>query len=252
MHNIKYSMSQLKLSLSTLLFVLLISNVFGQKNVTLLYTNDIESVYEPVEAFWNKDIDQIGGLPYLSTLVKQIKKEEKGVNFLFDAGDIFTGALSEATEGKLPFDIYSTIGYDAIALGNHEFEYGWEKLLHVKQRARFPVLNCNIFYKNTDVNLCQAYAIVEKEDVRIGLIGVMGIEAFQETMNPAHRIGLEARNPYPIVQSIVNEIRDEVDLIVLLTHQNHSAPMQTDKEADPEVQRGFDEDYEMAGKLNGG
>lgn len=245
----KFKVARVFLIFFAFTFITLHSNAQG-KSITILYTNDIESVYEPVEAFWNNDIDYIGGLPYLATLIHQIQKNEE-ISFLFDAGDIFTGALSEATNGKLPFDIYSSIGYDAIALGNHEFEYGWENLLHVKQRARFPVLNCNIFYENTDINLCQAYTIVEKKGVRIGLIGLMGIEAFKNTMNPIHRIGLEARDPYPIVQNIINEIREEVDLIVLLTHQNLSAPMQTDKEADPEVQRGFDEDYEMAGRIKG-
>lgn len=222
----------------------------AQKNVTILYTNDIESVYEPIEAFWNEDIELIGGLPYLASLIDQVREKEE-VSFLFDAGDIFTGALSAATKGSLPFDVYSSMGYDAMALGNHEFEYGWERLLEVKQRARFPVLNCNIFHEGTDVNFCQSYTILEKEGIRIGLVGLMGIEAFINTMNPAHRIGLEARDPLPIAQEIVDEIRDEVDLVVLLTHQNQSAPMQTDKEADPEVQRGFEEDYEMAGKIRG-
>ncbi len=237
-----------KALLISLFLLIVITTSYGQKNVTILYTNDIESVYEPVDAFWNKDIELIGGLPYLATLIKQTEQKEE-TSFLFDAGDIFTGALSEATGGKLPFDVYSSIGYDAIALGNHEFEYGWEKLLEVKQRARFPVLNCNIFYKDTDINLCQSYAIVEKNGVRIGLIGVMGQEAFKNTMNPAHKIGLEAKDPYPIVQKIVNDIRKEVDLVILLTHQNLSSPMQTDKEADPDVQRGYDEDFEMAGKI---
>lgn len=222
----------------------------AQKNVTILYTNDIESVYEPIEAFWNEDIELIGGLPYLASLINQVRQQED-FSFLFDAGDIFTGALSAATKGKLPFDVYSSMGYDAMAVGNHEFEYGWEKLLEVKQRARFPVLNCNIFYEGTDINFCQSYTIVEKNGVRIGLVGLMGVEAFLNTMNPAHRIGLEARDPLPIAQGLVDKIRDEVDLVILLTHQNRSAPMQTDKEADPEVQRGFDEDYEMAGKIRG-
>ena len=237
--------------LISLTFLLLTSLCNAQeKNVTILYTNDIESVYEPVEAFWNKDINLIGGMSYLANLIK-IEQEKSEINFLFDAGDIFTGSLSAATEGKLPFDIYSSMGYDAIALGNHEFEYGWEKLAHVKQRARFPILNCNIKYKNTKINFCQSFTILEKNDVRIGAIGTMGIEAFKNTINPVHREGVEIHDPYPILQGIINEIREEVDLIVLLTHQNQSAPMQTDKEADPDVQRGFDEDYEMAGRLNG-
>ncbi len=234
-----------------LAFVLLTSLCNAQeKNVTILYTNDIESVYKPIEAFWNKDIKFIGGMSYLANLIK-IKQEESEVSFLFDAGDIFTGALSAVTEGKLPFEIYSTMGYDAIALGNHEFEYGWAKLAQVKQRARFPVLNCNINYKNTAINFCQSFTILEKNGIRIGVIGTMGIEAFKNTINPVHREGVEIHDPYPIIQTIIDEIRNEVDLIVLLTHQNQSAPMQTDKEVDPEVQRGFNEDYEMAGKLNG-
>lgn len=235
-----------------LVFCALLSfnSIAQDKTLTILYTNDIESVYEPIEAFWNEDIEYIGGLPYLSTLIKEVRAEEQ-VSFLLDAGDIFTGALSEVTKGKLPFDVYSSMGYEAIALGNHEFEYGWEELLNAKQRARFPVLNCNIFYENTDIHFCQSYTILEKEGIRIGLIGLMGQEAFKNTMNPAHRIGLEARDPYPIVQGIIDEIRSEVDVVILLTHQNLSAPMQTDKEVDAEVQRGFDEDYEMAGRLKG-
>lgn len=232
------------------LIILLVTQLHAQKNVTILYTNDIESVYEPIEAFWNDDIELIGGIPYLATLIKETRQKEK-TSFLFDAGDIFTGALSAATKGELPFDVYSSIGYDAICLGNHEFEYGWERLDHVKQRGRFPVLNCNIFYEGTDIHFAQSYTILEKDNIRIGLIGLMGIDAFKNTINPAHREGLEVRDPYPIVQKIVDEIRNEVDLVVVLTHENASAPMQIDKEADPEVQRGFDEDYALAGQLKG-
>lgn len=220
----------------------------AQKQATILYTNDIESVYEPVEAFWNDDIEYIGGIPYLSALIQNLRKEESNA-FLFDAGDIFTGALSAATKGQLPFDIYSHMGYDAISVGNHEFEYDWNKLLHVMQRANFPVLCCNIFYKNTDINVFQSYTIVEKDNVKIGLVGLMGVEAFTNTMNPAHRKGLEVKDPLSIAQKYVDELRHECDLIILLTHQNQSAPMQTDKEVDKEVQRGVQEDYEMAGKM---
>ncbi|MCA2491953.1 MULTISPECIES: metallophosphoesterase, partial [Vibrio] len=91
------------------------------RNVTLLHTNDIESVYEPVDAFWNPDICRIGGIPYLATLIKQTRAQEE-TSFLFDAGDIFTGSLAKKTQGKLSFDLYSAMGYDAITLGNHEFE----------------------------------------------------------------------------------------------------------------------------------
>lgn len=220
------------------------------KEVTILYTNDIESVYDPIDAYWNDTIQRIGGMAQLATLIDQTRLQEP-LHFLFDAGDIFTGALSKATYGKLPFDLYSSMGYDCMTLGNHEFEYGWQKLLDSKQRARFPVLNANIFHKGTDINYGQPYTILEKEGVRIGLIGVMGVEAFNNTIYPGNVKELEVRAPIPIVQELVNQLKPEVDLVVVLTHQNKSAPMQSDKEVDLDVQRGFDEDYEMAGAVDG-
>ncbi len=233
-----------------LLLFVAVSAFSQQKEITLLYTNDIESVYESVEAFWNDDIELIGGIPYLATLIKQTRAKEK-ISFLFDAGDIFTGALSQSNEGVLAFDVYSQMSYDALNLGNHEFEYGHERLREVWQRANFPVLCANIFYENTDIHFADAYTIVRKDDFKIGVIGIMGVDAFLNTMSVEHRQGLEVRDPIPIVQDYINLIHDDVDLIVVLTHQNRTAPMQTDKEADPEVQRGFDEDYEMAGKVEG-
>ncbi len=220
------------------------------KEVTILYTNDIESVYDPIDAYWNDTIQRIGGMAQLATLIDQTRQQES-LHFLFDAGDIFTGALSKATYGKLPFDLYSSMGYDCMTLGNHEFEYGWQKLLDSKQRARFPVLNANIFHKDTDINYGQPYTILEKEGLRIGLIGVMGVEAFKNTIYPGNVKELEVRPPIPIVQELVNQLKPEVDLVIVLTHQNKSAPMQSDKEVDLDVQRGFDEDYEMAGAVNG-
>ena len=99
--------------------------------VTLLFTNDMESAYEPVPAWWRGDIDRIGGIAELTTLINDIRRDEPNV-FLFDSGDIFTGALSKLTDGALMFEFMITMGYDAMAIGNHEFDYGeaifeWQK-----------------------------------------------------------------------------------------------------------------------------
>ena len=89
----------------------------------LVKTNDMESAYEPVPAWWRDDMDHIGGIAELSTLIRNIRRDEPNV-FLFDAGDIFTGALSRLTDGALMFEFMITMGYDAMAIGNHEFDYG--------------------------------------------------------------------------------------------------------------------------------
>lgn len=219
------------------------------KEVTLLHTNDIESVYEPLEAVWRDDIEKIGGLPYLATLIRQVRAKE-GLSFLMDAGDIYTGALSKKTTGKLPFDLYSAMDYDALTLGNHEFEYGWESLIEVMPRARFPVLNANIVHQASNSLIAQPYTILQREGVRIGVVGVMGLDAFYNATAKFQRVGLRIKDPIAAAQYWVDKIVDEVNMVVVLTHQNKTAPMQTNKESDPTVQRGFDEDYDMAGKLH--
>lgn len=241
--------------LTKVLAVLLVSLSVEARELTLLYTNDIESVYEPVESTWREDINRMGGMAHLTTLIRQ-QRAEAETSILLDAGDMFTGSLSKATVGRLVFDLYSEMGYDAVNIGNHEFEYGWQALRDVMPRARFPVLNANIYFEDLaseglDVSFGQPYTILRAGDLRIGVLGSMGVDAFRNTIMRSHREGLVVRPPSEVLQPIIDRIRDEVDFLVVLTHQNKTAPMQTDKEADPEVQRGFEEDYQLAGQLRG-
>ena len=230
---------------------LFVANINAEtKEIVILHTNDIESVYEPIEAYWRDDIGMIGGIPYLATLINQTRAKEP-ISFLMDAGDIYTGALSKKSKGKLPFDLYSAMGYDVLTLGNHEFEYGWESLVATLPRANFPVLNANIVYEASGSLFAQPYTILQRDGIRIGVIGVMGIDAFYNTTAKFQRVGLTIKDPIATAQYWIDKIREDVNMIVVLTHQNKTAPMQTNKESDPTVQRGFDEDYEMAGKLKG-
>lgn len=218
------------------------------KEVVFLHTNDIESVYSPVEAFWSESITRIGGIPNLSTLINE-QRSQADTTFLLDAGDIFTGSLAKQSSGKFVFDVYSEMGYDAVNIGNHEFEYGWKTFSDNMPRARFPILCANIFYADTNIPFARPYAILEKDGIRVAVIGAMGIEAFYNTIAKKNREGLIVKDPAAAIQQWVDYVHDDVDVVVVLTHQNKSAPMQTDKQADAEVQRGFDEDYALAGKL---
>ena len=222
----------------------------SKKEIVILHTNDIESVYDPIPAIWRSDMEKIGGISHLATLIRNIRNDER-ISFLVDAGDIYTGALSKKSEGKLPFDLYSAINYDAMNIGNHEFEYGWESLVETIPRASFPVLNANIINEYTGELIAQPYTILEKEGVKIGVIGIMGIDAFFNTTASFQRVGLTIKDPTETAQYWADKIRDQVNMIIILTHQNRTAPMQTNKESDPSVQRGFHEDYEMAGNLRG-
>ena len=78
--------------------VLVLSSPATPKEITIFYTNDIESVYEPVDAFWLDEVEEIGGLAKLATLIEN-QRNQVPLSFLLDAGDLFTGSLSKATRG---------------------------------------------------------------------------------------------------------------------------------------------------------
>ena len=218
--------------------------------VTLIFTNDMESAYEPVPAWWRDDMDRIGGIAELTTLIKNVRRDEPNV-FLFDSGDIFTGALSRVTDGALMWEYMITMGYDAMGIGNHEFDFGEAVLEWGMNRASFPVLGANLFYKGTDFPFAQAHTVIEREGVRIGVIGVLGQDAASTAVARDHIDELDVTDPVDVVQKSVDELRDDVDLIVLLTHQGHTAPMQTDAEVDPRLARDIEKDIALVGAVEG-
>lgn len=221
----------------------------GGREVTLLFTNDLESAFDPIPAYWNPKVEYLGGIAHLATLVDDLREQEKVV-FLFDAGDIFTGVLSKKTEGIVPMEMMITMDYDAMVIGNHEFEYGWQTFARMKDRLPFPVLGANLFYADSGVRYAQAYSIVERQGVRIGVVGIMGQDAGTAII-PSNIRGIDVRDPIESIRPYVELLKPQVDLIVVLTHQGKTAPMQTDDEAHPEIQRGIDADIKLAGAVMG-
>ena len=86
--------------------------------------------------------------------------------------------------------------------------------------------------------------------LRIGVIGVLGQDA-ATALNPPNIAGLDVHDPKEVVSEFVQKLRPDVDLIVVLTHQGKTAPMQTDDEAHPEIHRGIDAEIELAGAVEG-
>ncbi len=219
------------------------------REVTILYTNDFESAYDPIPAFWRDDLEMVGGVAELATLI-EAERERADLAFLLDAGDIFTGTLAKLTRGELPFELMTSMAYDAMCIGNHEFEYGWWVLRDAMQLASFPVLAANLFYEGTDIPFCQQLTVLERDGFRIGVVGVFGLDA-ATALFPPHLEGLEVRDPVKAARAAVARLRPQVDLVVLLTHQGKTAPMQTDDEADSGVQRDIEADIRLAGLIEG-
>jgi len=217
--------------------------------VTIVFTNDFESAYEPTPAYWRDDMMHIGGIAQLATLISQYRSKESNL-FLFDAGDIFTGSLAHLTQGEIAFELMRAMDYDAMSIGNHEFEFGWQEFAKQKSSAGFPVLGANLTYKDTGKDYAPPYAVIERNGISVGVIGVMGQDA-ATALIPKNIAGVAVSDPIAAVKKYVEQLRDEVDLIVVLTHQGPTAPMQTNDEAAPEVYRGNDENLALAAAVPG-
>jgi 2',3'-cyclic-nucleotide 2'-phosphodiesterase (5'-nucleotidase family) len=219
------------------------------REVTILYTNDFHSAFDPTPAYWLKGSPKLGGAAQLSTLINQIRKRDR-TTFLFDTGDMFTGMLSNVTHGEALMEMMMSMKYDAMAIGNHEFDYGSDNFEKQMNRVPFPVLGANIFYKGTNHRYSRPYTIIERNGIRLGVIGIIGQDARSVAL-PSGITDLDFLDPIPVVKGLVKELKPYVDLIVVLAHQGKTGPQQTDAEARPEVQRDFDEDIRLCGEVEG-
>ena len=219
------------------------------REVTILYTNDFHSAIEPIPAYWLPGSPRLGGAAQLATLVNRIRERERPV-FLFDAGDVFTGTFSFLSRGEALMEMMAAMRYDALGIGNHEFDYGSAALEPLMWRAPFPVLGATIFHKGTRHRWARPWAVVERDGMRVGVIGVIGIDA-RSVINAAGVRDLDFGDPVEQVALGVAELRPRTDLVVVLVHQGKTGPMQTDAEARPELQRDFDADIALAGAVPG-
>ena len=219
------------------------------REVTILYTNDFHSAFDPIPAYWLPGEPKLGGAAQLAALINQYRGRAE-TSFLFDSGDMFTGQLSFLTRGEALMEMMISMRYDAMAIGNHEFDYGSANFTKQMNLVPFPVLGTNIYYKGTNHRYSRPYAIIERNGVRLGVIGIIGGDAIGVV--PAALVtDLEFRDPEPEVAAAVKELKPKVDLIVVLSHQGKTGPQQTDAEAHPDLQRDFDEDIKLCGDVPG-
>lgn len=222
----------------------------GKHELTLLYTNDFHSAFEPIPAYWLPGSPRLGGAATLAAYVER-ERAAAGTSFLFDSGDMFTGTLSHLTHGEALMEMMTLMRYDAMGAGNHEFDYGWQVFDHAITRVPFPILCCNIRHRGTGIRFMRPYTILERNGTRVGIIGVMGSNAARYTIMPSKVAELEFTDPVEETKACVAELRETVDVLVVLGHQGLPGAMQTDAENDPEVQRPLDEDLHFCGAVPG-
>lgn len=216
----------------------------------VLYTNDMHAQLEPVVANWLEGSPRVGGFEALSGLIARLRGERDNV-VVVDAGDLLTGpSISTLTRGLAPFDFLDAIGYDAMAIGNHEFDVGVPALERCIWSTSVPVLGANVYWRESGRRFARPYVILDRGGLRVVILGVIGEDAAEVTL-PEQVRELEFRDPASELRPLVEALRPEVDVVVVLAHQGKTGPMQSDAEAHPELQRGFDADVSLARAVPG-
>lgn len=145
------------------------------EKLTILHTNDIHSRIEPFPMN-SKRYAGLGGFSRRATLINNIRQNEQNV-LLLDAGDLLQGTpYFNQYHGELEFKLMSKLGYDAMTIGNHEFDGGMENLAKDIDLANFPVICSNYDFKNTPLEgKCIKHKVFRKGSLKIGIYG-LGIE----------------------------------------------------------------------------
>lgn len=182
-------------------------------DLTILHTNDTHAHHQP-----NGDGD--GGAAIQAAVVKQIRAEEANV-VLLDGGDRFTGTLFHTVyQGQDSAEIMNLLGYDAMALGNHEFDNGDEVLADFVSAVDFPVLAANVDFRSSPslagVGI-QQFAIIDVNGQDVGVIGLVTPDT-AEISSPSDEL-VFSDELVTIANSLAAVLTDRgVNKIVLLTH----------------------------------
>ncbi|EIP0875439.1 bifunctional UDP-sugar hydrolase/5'-nucleotidase [Salmonella enterica] len=187
--------------------------------ITILHTNDHHG------HFWRSEYGEYG-LAAQKTLVDSIRKEvaqEGGSVLLLSGGDINTGVPeSDLQDAEPDFRGMNLIGYDAMAVGNHEFDNPLTVLRQQEKWAKFPFFSANIYQKSTGERLFKPWAIFTRQDIKIAVIGLTTDDT-AKIGNPEYFTDIEFRKPAEEAKVVIQELNmnEKPDVIIATTHMGH-------------------------------
>lgn len=172
-----------------------------EKDIVIIHTNDIHGRLE--ENKRNKVI----GVAKLDTVVQDERAKDQ-LTLLLDAGDAFQGLpISNSSKGEDLAHIMNEMGYDAMVVGNHEFDFTLEQAIKYKELLKFPLLSVNTYVDG--VRIFQPSTIIDKDKERVGdevvVIGVTTPETSTKT-HPKNVERVEFRDPLTEMNNAIEEI----------------------------------------------
>ncbi|MEM5529005.1 bifunctional UDP-sugar hydrolase/5'-nucleotidase UshA [Gammaproteobacteria bacterium AS21] len=185
--------------------------------VTILHTNDNHG------RFWSNRHGEYG-MAARKTLVDSIRAEVEqagGQVLLLSGGDINTGVPESDLQNAEPdFKGMAMIGYDAMALGNHEFDNELAVIREQQQWVNFPFLAANIYDETTKERLFKPYELFAKGDLSIAVMGLT-TEDTKKLGNPEFMNNIVFTKPVDEAKKLLPELKEKADIIIAATHMGH-------------------------------
>ncbi len=183
--------------------------------ITILHTNDHHG------RFW-KNSDGEYGMAARKTVIDTIRADVAaggGYSLLLDGGDVNTGVPESDLQDAVPdFKGMNLLGYDAMAVGNHEFDKPPFVLKMQRDLAQFPMLAANIY--SGGERLFAPYKIFNVGGVRVAVMGLT-TEDTQRMAHPDNMKNIEFRNAIAEAAKVVPELRKQADIVIAATHMGH-------------------------------
>ncbi|MBE7216048.1 bifunctional UDP-sugar hydrolase/5'-nucleotidase UshA [Shewanella benthica] len=206
---------------------------------TVIHTNDNHG------RFWQNS-DGEYGMAARKTVIDQIRSEVErsgGETMLLSGGDINTGVPESDMQNAVPdFMGMSILGYDAMAVGNHEFDNPLSTLDMQATIAQFPMLAANIYKKDpnteqvTDERYFEPYRVFDINGLQIAIIGFTTVDT-PKVVSPGNVASLHFTDPQDEIHKVLAEIEanETVDMVFALTHMGHYADGKHGTEAPGDV-----------------
>ena len=180
--------------------------------ISIIHTNDTHG-----RLLDSDEYDASWGFAKIATLVKETKAANPNT-LVLDAGDAFQGMpIINISKGEKLIPILEAVGYDAMTMGNHEFDFGFASLQNlVTKMTKIPMVTANV-YKETGGRVFEPYTIKTVAGLKVGIFGLTTPETVY-TSHPDNTKGLTFMDPVKSAQSIVKELDPQVDIIICLSH----------------------------------
>lgn len=210
-----------RISIYCLLVFCLILTASAQKTKELfiLQTSDTHSRIEPIDPHAADEYAGMGGAVRRATFVKKCRAKHPDL-LLFDCGDISQGTpYYNFYKGEVEVKMMNLMGYDAMTIGNHEFDCGLENMARLFRMANFPVVCANYDFTGTVLEgLVKPYVLLKRSGLKIG---VFGLSPQMDGLVQADKCeGIGFKDPIAVTREVVATLRDKerCDVVICLSH----------------------------------